>query len=262
MFGVVPSAALEHNRNRFGPRVERIVGGMLNYVPPPALTVIDDRRPALLRVEAGAAEHAVTRGRRRQHGLVPLPVDHVVARHVSEHESPGIAVDVVQMHPALVVEDAVGVARHRHSGTRMCQVERHPGGRRLVWPRRRIGHVWPGGHGRGNTLRRLLRTGLRPCRDQVSRPVEDKASALDLCPAHEGIISEVAGPVLDHLALEIPPRQGLDVRGLVGPQRLDLPKRQCPVVDPRVVDRPGQHRPRSGPDVPQSKHRDVVFDTE
>ena len=71
---------------------------------------------------------------------------------------------------------------------------------------------------------------------------------------------EVAGPVLHRLALEVPPRQRLDVRRLVGPQRLDLLGRQGPPVDARIFDRPGERRSRPRPHVPQPEHGDVVLD--
>ena len=72
-------------------------------------------------------------------------------------------------------------------------------------------------------------------------------------------MGEVAGAVLGLIALEIPPGPGLGVRGLVGPQGLDLPGRQGPVVDPRVVDRSGQHLSVARPHVPQAEDGDVAL---
>jgi hypothetical protein len=96
-----------------------------DLIPVRALAVVDDRRPALLRQEAGAAVHGVTRERRLELGGLPGPVQQVRAGDVDEAvrplTPPLMPQDVVQVVDAVQGEGGVRVAR-RALAARVHQV--------------------------------------------------------------------------------------------------------------------------------------------
>ena len=124
-----PASGPRLHRDGLGPLVQVVVQRKGDLVSAGTLAVVDDGRLAFLGQERRAAEHSVARLGRREYGRMPLPMDHVRARHMSERVPVGL-VDVVQVIAALVEDGTVRIGRDGAAGARMRQMVCQP---RLRW---------------------------------------------------------------------------------------------------------------------------------
>src|SRR5580765_3747896 len=128
--------------HRRAPLLQLVILGEGDLVSPRSLPMVNDGRPPFPGEETRAAEHAMLRLGRGKRGRVPLPMQHILTRDMSEGESILVGIDVVEVIPPLPVESAVRIAGRGGAGSRVCQMVSQPvcgwilrPGRRLVYKR-------------------------------------------------------------------------------------------------------------------------------
>jgi len=235
-----------------------VVLGNLDDVATPSFTVVDDRRLAFLREERCPAEHPEsTIRRRREYGLVPFPVHHVLARQVGETESEAVPVDVVHVIEAFVVDGRVRIAGFGSARAGVGQVVGNPVLGNLRGHGRRFAYPFRGVRQRLLGFLHRIECVLVLRGDRAATHIEQQAASVQFGTSEHVGNREAPGSVLEFVAFKIEPRPRFDHRGLVRLERVDFFAAQRSRVDARIVNR-AYDVPIATAQMPQSEYNDLV----
>ena len=205
--------------------------------------MVDNGRVAFLCEKAGAAKHPMPCLRRREGSRVPSPMHHVLAGDMGKGEPVVVSVDIVKVIPAFPKKRAVRIARHGGARPRMREVKGEPVCRHLLRPRRGLDD-------KGDFLPRLAK-------HLATYAIEHQPAVLHFCAARDLRNQKTPGAFLRFAVIKRPPSPRFRVGFHVGLQRRDLIRGQRPIVNARVVDRPGEMRHVGLPAMTLPHHHDA-----